>query len=808
MKYSLNQNNNQTMLLFLIVLLFFNYNIIKAQSDLENHQKYWYYKSRLYNDFMKVGLNPGESIPSQRRGKENPFLNFSDDVNCKMDWGDASSYLGFYIGTLAMEYYLLKQNNQSVDKVSYEIFCALNAINRLDYYGETFFDGQPTLNGYFVRDDVDANFVNNNYNHFNYYSNGNSLNSNSPGKGFMSDFTAGANKVNSSKEGWLNWRLTHDYLSDHDGPIPEMSQDQAYSLFVGLALVKKFVDNNANYNYTPFPYCSYSNVYFTTEADNITDRIINHMRYSQNLNGGTCSTVPSYGWKIKNPVTCNPVGFNHANGNMGDNLTWSSYAVAEAGCVIRGNNWGGSGQFNLGFYPRACPLSSSYNYHNTHSITDGVTQWETMTGSLLPGNGDNRLHVAQLQAVCNCDYASGPDVVVNTVVNALQQVPVLGWLGVVIGWVWNIVSSIVYTVIPGAYYNDTSTSILVNSYPTLPFKSDIDHAPLLRKVLYGGVYVPNTKYSFDYLLDVMPCDNVYYLPNESTPYTQIEWSGSDRLEHSRQRIPPAGDGGGEPNPLLRQTGEFPALDYLFYHNLYYIHQIQKGNGTNMEDLSHIYVNKNGGNAPQNTIYRGYETIKTENTIFQPVSNLGYFLAGKSISFGPGTEIKTGATNGGVHAYVQPNTCATDNGSFYRTNSSAFQPTIDTQPHFVNYPAETKITSTATNEVKTNLIDELPITKEQQFENAMIKAYPEYSKEFFVKPTITKEKVHIYFTLTDNEYACINVYTLSGQLVFSDNYLGKERSGAAIDLSNLPSSIYLIKFTTTSGVSRTQKIVKE
>ena len=50
--------------------------ICKAQTDNANHRKYWYYKSRLNNDFVKVGLNPGESIPAQQRGFDNSTKTF------------------------------------------------------------------------------------------------------------------------------------------------------------------------------------------------------------------------------------------------------------------------------------------------------------------------------------------------------------------------------------------------------------------------------------------------------------------------------------------------------------------------------------------------------------------------------------------------------------------------------------------------------------------------------------------------------------------------------------------------------------
>ena len=41
---------------------------IIAQNDIYNHQKYWYYKTRLNNDFVKVGKNGGESMPYNQRG--------------------------------------------------------------------------------------------------------------------------------------------------------------------------------------------------------------------------------------------------------------------------------------------------------------------------------------------------------------------------------------------------------------------------------------------------------------------------------------------------------------------------------------------------------------------------------------------------------------------------------------------------------------------------------------------------------------------------------------------------------------------
>ena len=43
-----------------LILLLFLTNYMLSQTMTDNHRKYWWYKSRLTNDFMKVGLGQGE----------------------------------------------------------------------------------------------------------------------------------------------------------------------------------------------------------------------------------------------------------------------------------------------------------------------------------------------------------------------------------------------------------------------------------------------------------------------------------------------------------------------------------------------------------------------------------------------------------------------------------------------------------------------------------------------------------------------------------------------------------------------------
>lgn len=61
MKYILNKTIF-TFLFGIIISLGF------CQNEILNFQKYWYYKTRLNNDFIKVGKEHGESIPFNQRG--------------------------------------------------------------------------------------------------------------------------------------------------------------------------------------------------------------------------------------------------------------------------------------------------------------------------------------------------------------------------------------------------------------------------------------------------------------------------------------------------------------------------------------------------------------------------------------------------------------------------------------------------------------------------------------------------------------------------------------------------------------------
>jgi len=152
----------------------------RPNSGYYNMEKYWWYRYRLVNDFMKTGPDCGESIPAQRRNRPTP----DHDYTAYLKWADATIDLGNYIAMLATEHRILQNARLNTQRSDMELKYALDAFERLDRNAEAYcadIDGtypcntaaapqqwQNQLNGFFIRDDVPYfDFVPNNREHFN-----------------------------------------------------------------------------------------------------------------------------------------------------------------------------------------------------------------------------------------------------------------------------------------------------------------------------------------------------------------------------------------------------------------------------------------------------------------------------------------------------------------------------------------------------------------------------------------------------------------------------------------------------------------
>jgi MYXO-CTERM domain-containing protein len=219
--------------------------IVSAQSTKDNLGKYWALRQRLNDEFTVVGDGPGKSQPADERRDSQGYIR----------WADSTIRLGWYTGVLASEYYLVTHpvefpgadggDSARAAKTRDDLYYALRAMERLDEVADASFPlpctQAPALNGFFIRDDVPADFH-------------------------------------------LNFPPLTETRSDFVDPVltnKEMSQDQVYHVLIGLALTKALVPQSATSNGKVLP------DYAVEQAR----RIIEH--------------VSADGWVIKNPACDN-----------------------------------------------------------------------------------------------------------------------------------------------------------------------------------------------------------------------------------------------------------------------------------------------------------------------------------------------------------------------------------------------------------------------------------------------------------------------------------------------------------------------
>ena len=151
-------------MLFLLLsnCLFFD---ISAHNPTDNVllEKYWSYRQRFLNRFVRIGDQPGYSMPIEQYVYSDcrndwiwgnyPPQYIKDGIGILSPGGDQTCNLGHYIALLSTEYALLDQNHQNTDSVTRELYYALKAYYRLEREANEIF-GNPTYFGYFLRQDA------------------------------------------------------------------------------------------------------------------------------------------------------------------------------------------------------------------------------------------------------------------------------------------------------------------------------------------------------------------------------------------------------------------------------------------------------------------------------------------------------------------------------------------------------------------------------------------------------------------------------------------------------------------------------
>ncbi len=237
--------------------------------------KYENYRNNLRQNYLLgIGDKQGYSLAASERRTNTG----------EIKWADATISLGHYLGVLATEYYLYKQDNRNTEQTIKELYYAISTLYRLDYTAETFYydenkvAGKPSLNGFFVRDDIDI-ITKTEYQTLN---NGSQIN------------------VKSVNSDLLDIDTALGYSTNN-----EMSKDQVIFLLMGLRLIEKYIPDSTVYMVNnEIKTINYSNGIsdIKTAAEKISTLILEYISSNKKI----------FGWYIKNPTTGKTVkrGYN------------------------------------------------------------------------------------------------------------------------------------------------------------------------------------------------------------------------------------------------------------------------------------------------------------------------------------------------------------------------------------------------------------------------------------------------------------------------------------------------------------------
>ena len=291
------------LIVFLTILAVFPNVSLSQTQDEQNLKKYWDNRDRLGKYFIRIGSEPGMSLPCSQREPYNSF----GSLNGMMKWADAPTHHGLYLLVLATEYELLKRDNKNADAVLNELYYALNAINRIDGIAERYISQDPSrtldLNGWFLRDDVEESFIN-------------LWNNQGSSMEFVhsDSYKSQGNSPSSPSSSFFN-------------AMNEPSWDQVAALLMGISFIKKYVPN-----VFVRPTSNDAGFYLVDEATAIVDRMMVWVTTYKDYKDA--NFVGKRNWCHSNPITGEKVG------NGADWLFYlQAYPFAKIAENLTGNNY-------------------------------------------------------------------------------------------------------------------------------------------------------------------------------------------------------------------------------------------------------------------------------------------------------------------------------------------------------------------------------------------------------------------------------------------------------------------------------------
>lgn len=595
--------------------------------------KYWIYRERLKN-FMVFGKGTsckGCDIIADKRDKKEDGAPFES----RLSWNDSPWFIGYWIGTLAMEYQLLTNSGLSstspeVMQTKEDLYGAIQSINRLDWEAEEswgcsncidpdepehiYFPCPGNINGFLIVDDVPSDFSQ------------------------AQDIIDGLNEGLVPPRDEYRDKCISSAFTVFETPGREASMDHLIGLYIGLALVYRCVYTGENWNNTPFTNASSEpqTSSFLTEVQIISKRIVQYLANSNTI-------LP---WTYQNPCMYRCVIGIH---NDRVNSTLCGIPNPDIDC-----SWVGTGD------PDQCcaaggalAMPEAIGFAAVNKYIQGNAN-DPIFESVI---SNSLFRIAWNQALNNGSRLPITLAALGNIwkVGICMKEVVLGHIclppfttplcpGLCICTACCELDEDIVVKVPSLCGSSTAqvSDHLVNA--GISNNNYWEHLYLLHKLLYGdgGSSVEISNVHYECLLNAAPCRGW-----DGTG-DNVEWSWNDRLIGDR-------NAGHDPN-----STSYPRVDYMFYFNLYHLSEHPYDYSYAPIPVKHLALeNVVKPDAPL-TNYTEYDkknfiaanTINANNyeITFESTEGQGRvtFAAGQKIILGDGFKVTGG---GYFHGYI-------------------------------------------------------------------------------------------------------------------------------------------------------------
>lgn len=292
--------------IFIFLLIFISFSELFGQSPLLNLRKYIYLRERLRSDFMIIDSTnrQGTNIPAGSRNRWTSWLSYTENpmIEC----------ISPYMILLATEYASNKKFGLDYSQTLNELSYLLLAVERIDLNAEKFFRAEKAgldpqdsnfwtkvdiykkpedLNGFFLRNDIDADVNNKKDTNRIYYK----------------DSTRYIYEYNNEQLKFVNYydreiSSSRSVFNATNGIQTNnrtvMSQDEIWWLYLGLAMTAKLVDSPKKFK--------------DTQGEMVTigewiAKITHRTQLALTRKNNSNIILPISKWRIVNPVTSEPI---------------------------------------------------------------------------------------------------------------------------------------------------------------------------------------------------------------------------------------------------------------------------------------------------------------------------------------------------------------------------------------------------------------------------------------------------------------------------------------------------------------------